>query len=495
MHMLVLGGFNTARVRGDTSAVLENCLTWCDNAFTFGLLMIRRQAGFRRLAAPVGMLLSLRLLKENPHQLPHVVRTFCAGVWDCVSAVDPDRRSPEPNRQPYNRSEVHDVRRSCQTVLSPLIATVLVLFGSQRNNAQVLVPPSASLDVQVTAAPQPVRIGGRLHLAYELHITNFRVVDLALTRIEVLGDVRSSAPLANYQDADLRTGLAKAGARPDVSDKRVIAGGMRDVFYIWLTLDEATPVPSTLDHRISFNVLGPTGSETGVVECGHVDVRRDAPIVLDAPLRGGPWVAVYDPSNVGGHRRALFAIKGRARIPSRFAIDWIKLGDDGHASRGEATTLSNFHGYGAEVLAVADASVVDVADGLREPTVPITLDNSGGNYVTLDLGGGRFAFYEHLQPGSIKVKVGDRVRSGQVLALVGASGSVSSGPHLHFHVSDTNSPLGAEGLPYVFRSFEAVGAFESLEALASGKQWVPAPSERVTTRRMEMPLQQTVVRF
>lgn len=105
------------------------------------------------------------------------------------------------------------------------------------------------------------------------------------------------------------------------------------------------------------------------------------------------------------------------------------------------------------------------------------------------------SFYEHLKPGSIRVKSGDRVRSGQVLALLGGSGSISSWPHLHFHVSDANSPLGAEGVPYVFRSFERLGAYESLETFARGRPWVVRSSGQESTRRMEMPLQQTVLRF
>ncbi|MGH9324550.1 MAG: M23 family metallopeptidase [Vicinamibacteria bacterium] len=272
---------------------------------------------------------------------------------------------------------------------------------------------------------------------------------------------------------------------------------MRAVFFAWLTLDDAKPVPSTLHHRVSFAPVRPQGSETGVVEGGRIEVRRDAPVVLGAPLRGGPWVAVYDPTLVGGHRRSLYAIDGRARIPARFAIDWIRLGDDGRQWRGDPSSSSSWYGYGAEVLAVADAVVVGVSDGLPEnlPKTAITFDNAGGNYVTLDLGDSRFAFYEHLQPGSITVKIGDRVRSGQVLARLGGSGSVSSGPHLHFHVSDANSPLGAEGLPYVFRSFERLGTFESLEALGSGRPWAAQPGDEARTHTMEMPAHQTILRF
>ena len=56
------------------------------------------------------------------------------------------------------------------------------------------------------------------------------------------------------------------------------------------------------------------------------------------------------------------------------------------------------------------------------------------------------------------VKVGDQVTSGQVIARVGSSGSVSAGPHLHFHVSDGHSLLGAEGVPFVIREFQLRGS-------------------------------------
>jgi murein DD-endopeptidase MepM/ murein hydrolase activator NlpD len=61
-----------------------------------------------------------------------------------------------------------------------------------------------------------------------------------------------------------------------------------------------------------------------------------------------------------------------------------------------------------------------------------------GNYVLLDIGGGRFASYAHFQPNSLKVKVGDRVKLGQVLGLVGNSGN-SDLPHLHFHITNAAS--------------------------------------------------------
>jgi murein DD-endopeptidase MepM/ murein hydrolase activator NlpD len=122
--------------------------------------------------------------------------------------------------------------------------------------------------------------------------------------------------------------------------------------------------------------------------------------------------------------------------------------------------------------------------------VPITLQTIGGNHVIVNLGDGVFAFYAHLQPGSITVKAGDKVRRGQVLGLVGNSGN-STEPHLHFHLSDANSPLGGEGMPYAFDSFEVESRVPSLQA-------EKIPWKRLDTpepRRTELPLENMVIHF
>lgn len=390
------------------------------------------------------------------------------------------------------------MKRLIQTILF-LTVSILVFAGPRQNFAQVRMPASASLDVQIPVAPTPFKIDGRTQLAYELHVTNFRTFDVALTRVEVFGGERNTVPLVSYQDAELSGILARPGARPDLPDKRVIGGGMRAVVYVWLALPETAPVPSKLQHKISFNLIKPTENEDGAIEGGRVNVRSDSPLVLDPPVRGERWIAVYNPTHGGGHRRAFYSIDGRARIPARFAVDWVKLGEDGRLARGDTSKISNWYGYAAEVRAVADGVVTDAKNDFPESAsladpqpIPLTIDNASGNYVTLDLGGGRFAFYEHLQPGSVKVRAGDRVRRGQVIGSLGNTGSSSLGPHLHFHIGDTNSPLGAEGVPFVFRNFEVLGAVETVDR---NMQWTSPAGAKAIKRRMEMPLKYTVLRF
>jgi murein DD-endopeptidase MepM/ murein hydrolase activator NlpD len=84
----------------------------------------------------------------------------------------------------------------------------------------------------------------------------------------------------------------------------------------------------------------------------------------------------------------------------------------------------------------------------------MTRDTIGGNFIALDLGGGQFATYSHLQPGSLLVKQGDRVRRGQTLARVGNSGDARA-PHLHFQVTTTSSLFAGEGIPYVIDAYRA----------------------------------------
>lgn len=176
----------------------------------------------------------------------------------------------------------------------------------------------------------------------------------------------------------------------------------------------------------------------------------------------------------------------------------MKLGDDGKPWHDNPKINANWYCYGAEVLAVADGVVASIKDGIAEnvpmsPTraVPITLDTIGGNFVILAIGHGAFAFCAHLQPGSLRIKPGERVRRGQVLGLLGNSGN-SDAPHLHFHVSDDNS-LESEGLPYVLDSFEFLGTADVDEAFKDG--WTPRAAIKPQKRVREIPAENAAVRF
>jgi murein DD-endopeptidase MepM/ murein hydrolase activator NlpD len=359
---------------------------------------------------------------------------------------------------------------------APIAASALVFLGSALRSSRAAAAANSSfgipVEMTVPVAPTPFRANGKNHLVYELHLTNLSLIELSISKFEVLN---GDAAIAIFEGVELNNMLQNPVAG-NVTDNRVVGPGMRTVAYIWVSLDPGNAVPSSLRHRITGKSLTVTGS--------RVPVSAAKALVLGPPLRGANWIAVNGPSNTSIHRRSPIPLNGRVRIAQRFAIDWLQVGPNGRPFEGDEKDNKAYSGYVNEVLAVADAVVAATKDGIPENipgltsrAVPITLETIGGNHVILDLGGGWFAFYAHMQPGSLRVKLGEKVRRGQVLGLVGNSGN-STAPHLHFHVTDANSPLESEGLPYVFESFERLTA--------------PDMWER---RQSELPLQNARVRF
>jgi murein DD-endopeptidase len=357
--------------------------------------------------------------------------------------------------------------------------------------AAVRRPIDLPVEMTVPLAPTSFKGDGKVHLVYELHLTNFLSQELTLTKLEVTAEDGRS--LARYEGEELSARLARPGM-PRATEKQRVGAGMRAVTYLWLTFDSPSAVPKGLHHNLTARIDAPAESGGPLEISGkgaETTIRNGQTLVLSPPLRGDGWLAANGPSNSSGHRRALIPVGGAAQIAQRFAIDWVQLREDGKTWTGDQLKNENYRCYGAEALAVADATVVAVKDGIPENipgatsrAVPITLETVSGNLVILDLGQGQYAFYAHLQPGSLRVKAGDKVKRGQVLGLVGNSGN-STEPHLHFHTSNKNSPLSSEGVPYVFDSFEVQG---------KGWGWKPSGTP-VEKRQLEMPLQDNVVRF
>jgi murein DD-endopeptidase len=355
------------------------------------------------------------------------------------------------------------------------------------------------IDIEIPVAPIPVKANGKMHLLYELHLTNFKAPNLEITRVEVLNDPSNGLVLASYTDAELTGRLGRPGAPSNLPDKRVIAGGMRAVIFLEIVFDRPGDVPSALSHRLWFKSTDSKTPDESVTS-GRIEIPPTLPPLIHSPLRGEGWVALSGMSNTSGHRRTIVVVNGKARIAQRFATDWVRIGPDGLAFRGDPAKNASWSAYGAKIHAATNGTVVDVKDGVPEndPTsdkkaVPITVESAPGNYVIVDMGNGYFSFYAHLKTNSVRVKVGDRVKAGQVLALLGNSGN-SDSPHLHFHICDGNSPLGAEGKPYVIDFFEMQGVLRSKKLLVEGG-WKQLPGSAVDHRRREIPIENAIVRF
>lgn len=364
-------------------------------------------------------------------------------------------------------------------------AILVILPGLYQQARSETSPWPVQLQMRVPFEPTAFPSGGRTYLAYELYLTNFSNDSLTLRRIEVLdAETPADRPVAAFEGPELDAlwqlvGVQRSG---DGGDNRM-APGNSAVLFMWLVFDPGAHVPNKLRHRL---VMADATAEGAVIGTHHTELK-----LLRSPVQGSNWLASDGPSNdaANHHRRGIFVIGGDALISRRYAIDWMQM-ENGASFSGDARDKRFYYAYGKPVVAVADATVVVAKDGLPDnvpghntpehegfhPAVALTVDNHGGNTIVLDLGSGQFANYFHLQPGSLRVKAGDRVRRGQVLALIGNSGDARE-PHLHFEVTTSSKLLAAEGLPYLIDQYR----------VKTEKSW--------ENRARELPLKDMVIDF
>lgn len=310
---------------------------------------------------------------------------------------------------------------------------------------------------------------GRTHLVYELWMTNFSSSNLTIQRAEVFGDGRL---LEKLDSAAVAGRLQPAGSR---KSEATLGPGQQALLFLHVTLAPGAAVPRKLSHTIQLNAsAAPPGQQERSESGGATTVDRQEIAVVGPPLRGERYISADSCCDSTRHTRAAMPINSRVWVAQRYAVDWEELDANGRIYSGPREKLASYTIFGKPVLAVADGTVVAVTDGLPEQTpgkfpTNISLDEADGNSVILDLGANRYAMYAHMQPGSIRVRQGQRVKLGQMIGLVGDSGN-SIAPHLHFQVMSKPSSLASNGLPYAIDSFEVTGkthgtpAFDAAEA-------------------------------
>jgi len=364
---------------------------------------------------------------------------------------------------------------SCTTVPKSVQSS-----SSPTTSAGTAEPMVTPVLADVVAEPVPVpATDGRVHLAYELLLTNTAPEPVTVDSIAVMGP---AGPLLQLSGAGLAYWTRTMGTRISTDD---LGPGQRSIVWLDVSLEPGSAVPQQLSHRVVIKVpkpmpplVPPVVTET----VAPVTVSGRKPVVIEPPLRGPGWVDANSCCDMTPHRMALNPIDGKLWGAERFAIDYEQLQAVGRLFTGDRAKTDSYRYFGSDVHAVADGPVVAVLEGLPEqvPGVDptgLTLAQYGGNHVVQDIGNGNFAFYAHLKTGSVKVKPGDRLSTGQVLGNVGNSGN-STAPHLHFHVMSTADPLRADGLPFVFRSFKLTGRLADMaavDALEAGRPAQPAP--------------------
>jgi hypothetical protein len=309
---------------------------------------------------------------------------------------------------------------------------------------------------------------GMAHLEYDLVLTNVFTTPVTIATIEVL-------------TPDGQSLLRLEGDALEAVTQPLFGRTPMDVVpqsgALVVLLDVVVPpdrVPERLTHRITYD-LAPDAPNLAIIGSHEIvgpelAVDPFTPVIIAPPLRGTGWANANGCCDASAHRSARLAVDGSHLVAFElFAIDWIRL-EGNRLFTGDGTRNEDYFAFGAEVLAVADGTVAFVRDGIPEDTPnepPTTVHQPldyGGNEVVLELAPGIYAFYAHLQPGSITVQPGETVTTGQVLGLLGNTGN-STAPHLHFQLMDSADPLRAQGIPCAFAAYlvERDGQWQRVE--------------------------------
>jgi urea transporter len=179
----------------------------------------------------------------------------------------------------------------------------------------------------------------------------------------------------------------------------------------------------------------------------------------------------------------------------RYALDFY-ITENGQSFHDQGSKREDFFCFGLPVISPVHGEVVRAMDKLadNEPG-EVDVKNNWGNILLLRLDNGLHVLLAHLRQDSIKVKEGDRVKPGTVLAACGNSGR-SPQPHLHLQVQREAS-LGSATHPFhltsiLMREDNKQLEYKLVARPKEGERVQPAEEEEQLSAQLHLPVGRTL---
>ena len=330
-------------------------------------------------------------------------------------------------------------------------------------------------DILVSARPAQiflVRSDLGQHLNFDFLLTNSTDETLTLEKIE-LGVFDDAGKLARREFYD-----DKARHSLELSSRDLKGGRTMMLYNPFHTFAADVPLKK-LHYEFSFRTRNSREFFKADVVVSPVEYETKTNLIL--PLRGR--VLVWDGHDYNAHHRrrdySAFIKSGYGSNHSRYSYDFVLVDERGNHYKGRPRTnddwynarpdnWGDYYGFGATVYAAGTGRVVLVKDTkaddrtFDEREFETDENSPAGNYVVIDHLNGEFSVFAHLKQGSVRVKPGQMVQQGEVIAAVGASGS-SLFPHLHYELRNGAVIRNVEGLPSYFSGFQRILGSRSVD--------------------------------
>lgn len=177
----------------------------------------------------------------------------------------------------------------------------------------------------------------------------------------------------------------------------------------------------TPDTKTRTFVLAPNSKKNKLIGYKIVNKKKKT------DLKSSTW------SNYGNTTLKTYDTNFKYNLPFENGTTFkLSQGYNGKLSHQNKSQLDFTMPIGTKLTAVRGGKVVRVVD-VNNKHCPTDACKKYNNYIDILHDDGTFAEYVHIKRKGAKVKVGDTVKKGQLIALSGNVGW-STGPHLHFSV-------------------------------------------------------------
>jgi murein DD-endopeptidase MepM/ murein hydrolase activator NlpD len=336
--------------------------------------------------------------------------------------------------------------------MSLLLLLVLTFLPSVKTNNDA---------VKITVKPQQVYIERRALrqlINFDFRVENLSKETLLIQKIELsVFDKKDKLILRKFLDDN--------GTRPNIqtiANREVEAKKAQLIFNPFYDFDADVELGKL---RYTFSLVS-KADEKQVYEAEVVaaPVYYQTKTNLLFPLKGR--TIVYDGHDFYAHHRRFDFLNpflqqfGFNSNFMRYAYDFCPVNAQGEMYKGKYENNTDWLGFGMSIQATGDGKVAAMFDGMadsrsfNEAEIPARPMVIFGNFVVIEHLNGEYSLFAHLKQSSIKVKAGEMVKRGQVIAQIGASGSANI-PHLHYELR-TGTGVDAEGLPSYFSNFRRV---------------------------------------